>query len=240
MGPAWFAQMEAASELSNFGGPRGLITSISAEVGAEIEKQTCKPMRPERKRCYPRKMNILATSARDCSGAQAGRKDGQRERPAALASQDRAIEQLRTRMTHKTVLDLLDSRYMAPGGKMHGKHIEAELKQLENRVMDEILACNEQYTFVRMMFQEMAKTLGSPSLMAMDREASRHTLRPLKQPPRKPSLSLSLRDATSADELTRDISGVASPPAPKTMTVSKSSAAILHSSPASPLQARVN
>ena len=232
MGPAWFAQMEAASELSNFGGPRGLITSISAEVGAEIEKLDMQADEARTEALLSAEdeysSNIRQRLLRRASWSEGWR----RERPAALASQDRAIEQLRTRMTHKTVLDLLDSRYMAPGGKMHGKHIEAELKQLENRVMDEILACNEQYTFVRMMFQEMAKTLGSPSLMAMDREASRHTLRPLKQPPRKPSLSLSLRDATSADELTRDISGVASPPAPKTMTVSKSSAAILHSSPA--------
>ena len=232
MGPAWFAQMEAASELSNFGGPRGLITSISAEVGAEIEKLDMQADEARTEALLSAEdeysSNIRQRLLRRASWSEGWR----RERPAALASQDRAIEQLRTRMTHKTVLDLLDSRYMAPGGKMHGKHIEAELKQLENRVMDEILACNEQYKFVRMMFQEMAKTLGSPSLMAMDREASRHTLRPLKQPPRKPSLSLSLRDATSADELTRDISGVASPPAPKTMTVSKSSAAILHSSPA--------
>jgi hypothetical protein len=230
MGATWFAQMAEASELSDFGGPRGLITSISADVGAEIDRAHLRvdEARQEALLTAEEEANRAAHRMnRRGSWSNGWRKD----RPSNMTAEDEALNRLRSRMTHRTVLDLLDSRYMAPGGQLHGRHIEAEFNALETRLMDEMAACNEQYTYMRLMFQEIAKTSGLPSLLAVDRERARHTLRPLKQPPRMADLGLSLvGPGRSAEQLTQEIDqliGTTSPPLPRTMAVSKSSAAVL-------------
>ena len=86
------------------------------------------------------------------------------QKRAALRAVDDQIGQLRARKQHKTVLDLLDSRYMSPGGRLHGMHLEAELRQTRDHFLDEFASLREQYASLRKMVVQTMKGRDSQAL----------------------------------------------------------------------------
>ena len=143
------------------------------------------------------------------------------ERRKSLRAEDDAIVRLRNRMSHRTVLDLLDSRYMAPGGQLHGMHIHAEFRVLQESVTEQFQVLNEQHAYLRSMFQRVVKASGSPIIQALDKEPRERKLRPLKPPPRFSDLAFSISETLAPTDQ------IDSPMPQKTLATSKSSAAVL-------------
>ena len=56
-----------------------------------------------------------------------------------------------------TFLDLLDSRYMAPGGQLHGRHIEALNRQLEQKMSDRFDTLQEQMLVMQSFLTQLVQ-----------------------------------------------------------------------------------
>ena len=113
-----------------------------------------------------------------------------------------------------TVLDLLDRRYMAPGGQLHGRHVEAQFRQLEQAMSDKFDVFNEQFAFLRSMLGHAIKASGGevPDVVDSSKASDpKPALRPIEKSPRF-TLTRSLHETASADgvALERKDGGVAS------------------------------
>jgi len=243
MGTAWFSEMEELAELTDYGGPKGLINAIHEDVGAAMAEEERQAM-VRREQSKSALIASLVSSSRRGSGlaAPSSRRNSignaptaplQRrgswqdgwspERRRSLRAEDEAIVRLRDRMNHRTVLDLLDSRYMAPGGQLHGRHIEAEFTQLRESTAEHLQGLNDQYAYLRTMFQKVVKASGSPIIAAIEKEPRERKLRPLKPPPRFAELAFSISETLKDPLDSVDNSSIAQ----KGMATSKSSAAVL-------------
>jgi hypothetical protein len=106
-----------------------------------------------------------------------------------------------------TVLDLLDSRYMAPGGRLHGRHLEALFKQQAVQVE----ACTEQCSFVRSMLSRVVEAIGSPALASLDREGpQKRSLRPMHSPRFSVTVASHLSASADGEQLARTTLGAQS------------------------------
>ena len=239
IGALWFAEMEEKAELSDFGNAKGLILAIHRDVGEEMAEAE----RSEEKKTRKLLGDLEAARAIDAGAVGTGEADSPKRlrrraswvegwnRRGSMSSHrsvDDHINRLRDRLHHRTVLDLLDSRYMAPGGQLHGRHIEAEYKLLRETVAEQIAALNEQYTFLRSMFSEVIKASGSPVVAALEgdfrgKPIGDRKLRPMKQV-RYSDLGFNMSDGGGI----RDDPVTLSPPlGHKTLKSSKSAAAML-------------
>ena len=87
----------------------------------------------------------------------------------AMAGDESANDVLRTSLNsivypverkNLTVLDLLDSRYMAPGGQLHASNLEAQFRLMERNLSDKMDVVSSQLAHLRSYFGQVVKASG--------------------------------------------------------------------------------
>lgn len=183
LGASWFetywSKMVREAELRERDGPKGLIAQIAGaerrppdQIQALIgdKEKEGSPQMHEKKNGSDETLAHAEETRRQLAGEMSSLREkfmtpSQREQKrAALQAVDDQIGKLRSRNQHKTVLDLLDSRYMSPGGRLHGMHVEAELRQTRDHFLDEFAALREQYASLRKMVMQAMNARESQAL----------------------------------------------------------------------------